>query len=144
MKNKGLKSRGSTRLRSKVRSSVAVRGKRNRRIADLADAVLDHFNEIDTATVEYTSVSSHGLQRAFALAHLLSERSNVPAAQRKQFQAIANLIWWAHGEPGTPPEGAGEVLWNASYPLSSLKKKTLNERTTPPNLARYLHSKPKK
>lgn len=57
----------------------------------------------------YTSVSREGLQKAFGLAHKLSERESVPMEQRKQFRAIATLIWEAHGEPGKPPSGSGAL-----------------------------------
>lgn len=55
----------------------------------------------------FTSVSRSHLQKAFALAHRLSENPNVPNAQRAQFRAVAYLIWKAHGEEGGPPPGAG-------------------------------------
>lgn len=58
----------------------------------------------------FTSVSRVELQKAFAIAHRLSENPEVPAAQRAQFRAIANLIWKAHGEQGGIPEGAGETI----------------------------------
>lgn len=58
----------------------------------------------------FTSVSRSHLQKAFALAHRLSENPNVPCAQRGQFRAVAYLIWKAHGEQGGPPPGAGERI----------------------------------
>ena len=70
----------------------------------------------------YTSVSRHGLQKAFALAHLLSESESVPHTQKRQFKAIANLIWWAHGEPATPPKGAGAILWETVSKLGRYQR----------------------
>lgn len=58
----------------------------------------------------YTSVSRTHLQKAFAMAHRLSENPDVPNVQRAQFRAVACLIWKAHGEPGGPPPGAGEKI----------------------------------
>jgi hypothetical protein len=59
----------------------------------------------------FTSVSREHLQKAFAVAHKLSESPSVPLLQRRQFRVIAQLIWRAHGEPGTPtPEAADVVL----------------------------------
>lgn len=60
--------------------------------------------------MEYTSVSRSHLQKAFALAHRLSENPDTPNVQRAQFRAVAYLIWKAHGEPGGPPEGAGKRI----------------------------------
>jgi hypothetical protein len=60
--------------------------------------------------MNYTSVSREDLQKAFGLAHKLSERAAVPNAQRAQFRAIAYLIWKAHGEPGTPPTESGQIV----------------------------------
>jgi hypothetical protein len=62
------------------------------------------------ANTEFTSVSRNKLQQAFGLAHKLSESHSVPAKQRKQFRAIAILLWEAHGEPGAPPPEAGAIL----------------------------------
>jgi len=60
--------------------------------------------------VTYTSVSRDKLQQAFGLAHKLSESPSIPDRQRKQFRAIAILIWEAHGEPGAPPPESGAIL----------------------------------
>jgi hypothetical protein len=69
----------------------------------------------------YTSVSRNELQKAFGLAHKLSESDNVPAAQRKQFRAIALLIWEAHGEPGTPPAESGAILLAKFWQRASIQ-----------------------
>lgn len=58
----------------------------------------------------FTSVSRSHLQKAFALAHRLSENPSAPVDQRGQFRAVAYLIWKAHGEEGGPPAGAGDRI----------------------------------
>ena len=73
--------------------------------------------------MEYTSVSRHELQKAFALAHKLSEDLGIPATERKQFRKIAQLIWKAHGEGGNPPAGSGSALlrkFDAAEELANL------------------------
>ena len=87
----------------------------------------------------YTSVSRHGLQKAFALAHRLSENEFVPNAQRAQFRAIAYLIWKAHGEPGTPPDGSGEILWETM----SAWDNGATARPSAPDLSAQSSPKPK-
>jgi hypothetical protein len=84
----------------------------------------------------FTSVSREHLQKAFGLAHKLSESASVPNAQRAQFRVIAHLIWKAHGEPGAVPARAGQLAldhFRASVETLTAETLTANERTSDPN-----------
>ena len=54
----------------------------------------------------YISVDRDELQKAFALAHKLSENPDIGSRERKYFRAIAHLIWKSCGEAAHYPEVA--------------------------------------
>lgn len=60
--------------------------------------------------MNFKSVEVVRLQAAFGLAQRASENLTIPAAQRKTFRAIAQLIWDACGENKKLQRGSGAAL----------------------------------
>jgi hypothetical protein len=58
----------------------------------------------------FTAVDKDLLRQALGIALQASENGKTGARNRAKFRKIANLLWRAHGEKGTPPPGTGELL----------------------------------